>query len=222
MKSRSESLKASNIKWLGMLALFDAAVVFLFMAPELVDLTTMAAMRAGAATVLPVVILLLTGLLSHDAKATLVYWKLKNPLPGSEAFTKHAPADVRIDMRALAKNVGVLPSEPGEQNAKWYKLYRLVGDDPAVVEAHKLYLMYRDMAAVSLFLVPLVPLALWSAKAPIASLWAAGAFFFVQYLACAVGARNSGRRLVCNVLAVHSTRKVKAAPSVSAGQGRAP
>lgn len=52
-------------------------------------------------------------------------------------------------MVALKKNVGELPNEPAEQNKKWFKLYTLVSDKRAVVEAHKLYLMYRDMAAMS-------------------------------------------------------------------------
>ncbi|MHA6830442.1 hypothetical protein [Ralstonia pseudosolanacearum] len=210
MKARSDTLKAANIKWLVMLALLDAALVVLFIAPQLVDASMLAILRAGATAVLPVVVLLLTGALSHETKARLVYWRIANPLPGSQAFTKHAPADARIDVKALAKNVGALPTDPGEQNAKWYKLYRLVGDDPAVAEAHKLYLMYRDMAAMSLILTPLVPAAIWYAGAPTASRWLAACLFAVQYLVCAVCARHSGTRFVCNVLAVHSTRKVKA------------
>ncbi|RQS57646.1 hypothetical protein [Burkholderia sp. Bp8986] len=213
MKNRSPVLKAANMKWLVSLAAFDAAVVLLFVAPGLIDASTLAILRAGSTTALPVLVLLLTGLLSHAAKARLVYWRFTNPLPGSQAFTKHAPADARIDMKALAKNVGALPTDPGEQNAKWYKLYRQVGDDPAVSEAHKLYLMYRDMAAMSLLLIPLVPAALWYAGAPLGSRWLAGALFAAQYVVCAIGARHSGARFVCNVLAVHSTTKVKAAPA---------
>ena len=84
---------------------------------------------------------------------------VQNLLPGSETFTRYASADPRIDMAALKRNVGVPPGDPAEQNAKWYKLYRRVSRDPAVVEAHKLYLLYRDMAAISIMLVPLVPVA---------------------------------------------------------------
>ncbi|QOK96846.1 hypothetical protein HF909_10665 [Ralstonia pseudosolanacearum] len=218
MKARSHVLKDANIKWLVMLAILDAAVVLLFIAPELVDASKMVMLRASASPLLPVVVLLLTGLLSHEAKARLVYWRIKNPLPGSQAFTKYAPADARINMKTLAKNVGALPTDPGEQNARWYKLYRLVGDDPAVSHAHKLYLMYRDMAAMSLLLIPLVPAALWYAGAPSTSRWIAGGLFALQYVVCAIGARNSGTRFVCNVLAVHSTTKVKAAPT---GRGAA-
>ncbi|QHO77906.1 hypothetical protein ACH79_40285 [Bradyrhizobium sp. CCBAU 051011] len=210
MKSRSTVLKAANMKWLVSLAAFDAAVVLLFVAPGLIDASTLALLRAGSATALPVLVLLFTGLLSHDAKARLVFWKIANPLPGSAAFTKHAPADARIDMAALAKNVGALPTDPGQQNAMWYKLYRLVGDDPAVSEAHKLYLMYRDMAVMSLSMVPLAPAAIWYAGAPAGSLWIASGLFAVQYVMCAVAARHSGTRFVCNVLAIHSTTKVKA------------
>jgi hypothetical protein len=139
MKSRSDALKASNIKWLVMLAVLDAAVVLLFITPELVDAGKLALLRASVTPLVPVAVLLLTGLFSHEAKARLV-----------------------------------------------------------------------DMAAMSLLLIPLVPAALWYAGAPPASRWIAGGLFALQYVVCAIGARHSGTRFVCNVLAVHSTTKVKA------------
>jgi hypothetical protein len=211
MKNRSDALKTANIKWLVMLAVLDAAALMFFVAPELIGIGMISVLRTGATAVFPVVVLLLTGLLSHDAKARLVYWKIANPLPGSQAFSKYAPADARIDMKALTKNVGVLPTDPGEQNAKWYKLYRLVGNDPAVTHAHKLYLMYRDMAAMSLLLIPLVPAALLCVGAPPTSRWIALSLFALQYVVCAISARHSGTRFVCNVLAIHSSTKVKVA-----------
>jgi hypothetical protein len=215
MKRHSDALKAANIKWLLMLAVLDAAVVLFVAAPGLVSAGTVAILRAGASTLIPVVVLLLTGLLSHEIKARLVYWKLSSPLPGSAAFTRHAPADARIDMKALAKNFGALPTDPDEQNSKWYKLYRQVGDDPAVAHAHKLYLMYRDMAAMSLLMTPLVPAVLWYAGAAPGSGWMAGGLFALQYLVSAVSARHSSTRFVCNVLAVHSARKVKASAAAA-------
>ncbi|OSI21194.1 hypothetical protein [Bradyrhizobium canariense] len=210
MNKGSGALKAANMKWLVSLAAVDVGVTLLFVAPGLIDTSTLAILRAGAATSLPIVVLLLTGVLSHEAKARLVFWRFNNPLPGSAAFTKYGPADARVDMKALAKNVGELPHEPGEQNARWYKLYRQVSEDAAVAHAHRLYLMYRDMAAMSLLLMPLVPAAIWYAGAPPGSRWIAGGLFGLQYLVCAISARHSGARFVCNVLAVHSTKKVKA------------
>jgi hypothetical protein len=221
------SLKSLNMKWLVMLVVLDMIVVLLFVAPEVVKDATwnqLVVMRSLATTVLPVAVLLLTGLLSHNVKAILVYWRIKNPMPGCEAFTRHGPADVRIDMAALKKNVGELPTDPAEQNKKWFKLYKIVGDDKPVVEAHKMYLMYRDMAAMSLPLIALVPIGLYFVGATTSGLWITAAFFAVQFVACCLGARNSGTRFVCNVLAVHSTKKVSAAkePATKAPATKAP
>src|SRR5437764_2412021 len=122
----SRSLKSSNLKWLVLLAVLDAVVALFLVSPEMIDgitLTKLAVMRALGTAVLPVVVLVLTGLLPNNVKTMLVFWKVASPLPGSEAFTKHGPADTRIDMAALKKNVGALPTEPADQNAKWYKLY---------------------------------------------------------------------------------------------------
>lgn len=210
MKNRSTNLKTANIKWLVMLAVFDGLMA-LTLAPDFLSFSTAAFLRVSAALVLPVVVLLLTSLLSHHVKAVLVYWRLTHPLPGSEAFTKHGPADMRIDMAALAKNVGKLPTDPVEQNTKWYKLYRLVVDDVAVVDAHKNYLLFRDMAALSVFLVPAMLISLWLSGAPSASLLAAACLLATQYVICAFCAANSGRRLICNVMAAHSTRKIAGA-----------
>jgi len=208
------SLKSLNMKWLVMLASLDVLAALLLVAPEFLNdasWSSVAVMRGLVTVLVPVIVLLVTGVLSHDIKARLVYWKLSNPYPGCEAFTRHAPADVRIDLVALKKNVGELPVDPAEQNRKWFKLYRMVADDRAVVEAHKLYLLYRDMAALSLPLIVLVPAGLYLAGASVAVLWLAAGLFAVQFIVCCLGARNSGTRFVCNVLAVHSTKKVTTA-----------
>jgi len=205
------SLKSLNMKWLVMLAVLDLFVVLFFVAPEVIRDATfnqIVVMRGLATAVLPVVVLLLTGVLSHDAKASLVYWKTENAMPGCQAFTKYGPADQRIDMIALKKNVGEIPTEPSEQNKKWFKLYKMVDGDAVVVEAHKMYLLFRDMAAMSLPLIGLVPLGLYFVGVSIATLWIAVAFFVLQFLLSVAGARNSGRRFVCNVMSIHSTKKV--------------
>jgi hypothetical protein len=216
----SRTLNPLNIKWLVLLAVLDMIIVLFFVAPELTDritLTKLAVMRALGITVLPVGVLLLTGLLSANVKAMLVFWKMANPLPGSEAFTKYCGTDTRIDLAALKKNVGTLPTDAAEQNAKWYKLYRMVADDVAVVESHKRFLMYRDMAAMSLPLIVLVPLGLRIAGAGGLAEWIAVCVFLLQYLASALGARHNGVRFVCTVLAIHSTRKVTAPKARPAG-----
>lgn len=212
MKNNSErSLKALNFKWHVALATADAIVLALFVAPELITTATTTQLglyRALGTAVLPVAILLIMNVLSANAKAMLVYWKPLGVLPGCEAFTKYGPADVRVDMAQLRKNIGAWSEEPKEQNAKWFKLYKMVEDYTEVAGAQKDFLMYRDMAVLSLPLIVLAPLGLCVAGASHGSLWIAACLFAVQYLLAAISARHSGERFVCNVLAVHSARKI--------------
>ena len=221
MKSNGErSLKSLNMKWLVLLAAADVLFVRLFVAPDLlngVTLTQVGIGRVLTTTVMPVVVLLIVNVLPHDVKSMLVYWKPLGVLPGCEAFTKYGPRDPRIDMASLKKNVGALPTESNEQNSKWYKLYKQVPNEPEVQEAHKLFLMYRDMAVLSLPLVALVPLSLNVAGVSNSTLALAAGLFVVQYLLTAFSARWSGIRFVCNVLAIHSARKITApkAPATS-------
>ena len=212
MKNNGErSLKSLNMKWLVLLAAADVLCVLLFVAPDLlngVTLTQIGIGRVLTTTVMPVVLLLIVNVLPHDVKSMLVYWKPLGVLPGCEAFTKYGPRDPRIDMAALKKNVGALPTDSTEQNSKWYKLYKQVPNEPEVQEAHKLFLMYRDMAALSLPLVALVPLSLNVAGVSNSTLMLSAGLFVVQYLLTALSARWSGIRFVCNVLAIHSASKI--------------
>lgn len=224
MKNNGErSLKSLNMKWLVLLAAADVLFVLLFVAPDLLNEVTLTQIGIGRVlitTMMPVVVLLIVNVLPHDVKSMLVYWKPLGVLPGCEAFTKYGPRDPRIDMAALKKNVGALPTESTDQNSKWYKLYKQVPNEPEVQEAHKLFLMYRDMAVLSLPLVALVPLSLNVAGASNSTLALAACLFVVQYLLTAFSARWSGIRFVCNVMAIHSARKItpaKVAASSPAG-----
>lgn len=211
--SGERSLKSLNLKWLVLLAVADVLAVLLFVAPEILSGASLAQAEIGrvlTTSTMPLAVLLIVNVLPSDVKAMLVYWKPRGVLPGSEAFTKHGPADPRVDMAALKKNTGQLPTAPAQQNTKWYQLYKQVENDPAVAEAHKLFLMYRDMAALSLPLVVFVPVALCLVGAAQTAARLSAGLFFVQYLLNAFSARWSGIRLVSNVLAVHSTKKVGA------------
>jgi len=215
------SLKSLNMKWLALLAAADVLFVLLFVAPDLLNGVTMTQIGVGrvlTTTMMPVVVLLFVNVLPHDVKSMLVYWKPLGVLPGCEAFTKYGPRDARIDMGSLTKNVGVLPTESAEQNTKWYKLYKQIPNEPEVQEAHKLFLMYRDMAVLSLPLVVLVPLSLNVANVSNLTLALAGSLFVVQYLLTALSARWSGIRFVCNVLAIHSSRKITPAKTTTLKQ----
>jgi hypothetical protein len=207
----SKSLKSEYAKWLWMLVMADLVAVLLFLVPGMPSGATLAALgnwRMLTTVVIPVVVLLLVNVLPHSVKAMLVYWRRIGWLPGCEAFSKLAPADARINMQTLARNVGALPTDPREQNARWYQLYKLVENEPEIEEVHRSFLMYRDMAVLSLPFIGLAPACLYFAGASPGAQWIGAGIFAVQYFLTAVSARYSGIRFVTNVLAIHSARKL--------------
>lgn len=205
-----KSLKRRNIAWLVAGGIVDVVVLsaVAFHVP-LDSLTTkMAVIRSGLTALLPMPLLVLSYLIPQSLKARLVFWRWKNPLPGARAFSEHAPADPRIDLAALKKNVGPFPQAEEEQNATWYRLYKQVQSDATVVESHQNFLLFRDIAAMSLFLVPTVPVGLLFMGAGEATAMVSAVVFLVQYLATALASRNNGIRFVQNVLAIHSTQRI--------------
>lgn len=206
--SAGPSLKAKNMKWLALLAVADAvllgALASIPAAPG--SVVALAMERVAWSSLAPIAVLLLVNVVPHDIESMLVFWKPRGVLPGCEAFTKHARRDVRIDMAALARHVGVFPSAGAEQNAVWYRLYRQVSAEPDVVDAHRHFLLYRDMAVLTVGVIVLAPLALAWIRAP-ATVWlGTAAFLLIQFLLTALSARWSGIRFVCNVLAIHAAR----------------
>lgn len=207
--NNEKSLKSQNMKWLVLLAIADAMAVIFFLVPEVMDPFTVAAVwRALGTLVMPVIVILTINVIPHEVKSMLVYWKPLGVLPGCKVFTKYGPADRRINMAALKNNVGAWPTDPPEQNAFWYKLYKMIPNEPEVVDAHKQFLMYRDMAVLSLGLILLTPVTLYIVGTALSASLPACGLFAVQYLVTAVSARWSGIRFVCNVLAVHSARPI--------------
>jgi hypothetical protein len=209
-----KSLKAANLPWLVSLVVFDIIIVIAFVYPALISSSSVSQLtiaRAMVTLVLPVVVLLLTGLLPHNLKASLVYWKVTNVLPAHEAFTKHGLSDARVDMTALRDHVGEFPTIPREQNRLWFKLYKATENSPTVLEAHKMYLLYRDMAAISLLLLIFGPTGFYLSGFGHTAALATAGIFALQYLIAAISARHSGIRFVTNVMSIHSTTPPTAA-----------
>lgn len=204
----STSLKDLNFKWLWLLVGFDVAAVALIIEPGLLHSKTswedLAQVRNLGGLVLPIVTLLISNLFSQTTRARLVFWRWANPLPGSMAFTRFVNEDTRIDKAALLKRLGSFPTDPREQNATWYGIYRAHKDEAPVLDAHKLFLMYRDMASLSIVLLALFGIALWYAGVSRDTVLIGQAVFAAQYIATMIGARHAGSRLVCTVLAIES------------------
>jgi hypothetical protein len=107
-------------------------------------------------SILPVGIgLVLTSLLNALSpsifKHQIVFLRIKEPLPASEAFSKHLYADSRIDIDAIKRICALLPQTRRDQNTTWYKLFRKVSSDPSVASSHKDFLFFRDYCVFSLY-----------------------------------------------------------------------
>ena len=188
----------------------DAIVLVLLAFTSLLTAATLkefAWVRMLVAGIAPVVMLLLTSLLSADAMAVIVFWRVKETLPGHRAFSFYAPKDSRISLDTLRKNIGSFPDDPKEQNTLWLKLYEKVESDVTVAQANCHYLLFRDLAAMSLLLVPIATLAQYLGGAGVTELWITLALLVTQYGATAIAARNSGVRFVTNVLALYSVKR---------------
>lgn len=213
----SDSLKVGYQKWLWILVISDLLLVLLLAWPSLIfadELLKLINWRVLATALVPVLVLLLVNILPDKMKTMLVYWKPYGWLPGSEVFTNFAVKDARGDMETLAKNVGLLPLEPRKQNERWYQLYKMVDDRTEVVNAHRTFLMYRDMAVLSLAFGGLSSLLLYVADVPKGVAWAAVLLFLAQYILTSLSARWSGIRFVCNVVALHSASAINKAKPV--------
>jgi hypothetical protein len=152
--------------------------------------------------------LALTGVLnaqlSPEAKARIVFLRWRDPLPGCEAFTRHAKRDPRVDLAALESVCGTLPTTAREQNALWYKLYKSVGSDPSVTQVHRAFLFARDYACLALFACLVLGVAgflqISSRRTALIYL----AVLVSQFLLARRAARNHGVRFVTTVLALKS------------------
>lgn len=171
--------------------------------PKEIDVLTF--LKMSGYVIAPLLLFLLNGLVSSDQKAILVFWKIKDPLPGSEAFSKLSRIDYRIDRGKLKEIYGVLPKEPKQQNRLWYKIYQKNNSNLIVQASHSGFLLARDLTSLSILFVLFIgfPVLLISS-------WPVNFVYFsiliLQYLVVSRVAQVKGRRFVNNVLAVESSQ----------------
>jgi len=149
----------------------------------------------------PILTLILTGLISSDNKARLVFWRFRYALPGHRAFSDVVKHDARINIKQLAQKMGSLPKGPKEQNSQWYSIYKRYSEAPMVLHAHKNFLLARDLCSISFLFALIGPwgLLLHGHRSHAVLLYAS--VMFAHYLLFMAVARNHGNRFVGNVLA---------------------
>ena len=110
-------------------------------------------------TVASLAVGVLSWLVPKSWKEMMVFWRSGvRRLPSSEAFTKVAPADLRIDMTELSRRLGRLPSDYQKQSALWYTIYRKHSNEAAVNDANSAFLLYREITGIVPFLLIAVPI----------------------------------------------------------------
>ena len=149
-------------------------------------------------------------------KETIVFWRTgERRLPSSEAFTKTAPSDLRIDIETLAQRVGTFPTDFRQQSALWYATYRKHANEMSVTDANAAYLLYREMTSLTAMLVFVSLVAGELLQAPVSRVLVASGIIGLEYLLVMLATRNAATRLVANVLAIESASptSTKATPS---------
>lgn len=208
----SPSLKAENGKAIWLLVSADIVVIvlvltgFAFTQASLSELAQSAFVRGLLfAAAGPLVAVFLNDLLPSNTKASIVFWRIKDALPGHRAFSEHAEADPRIDIAALKKKVGEFPQNPRGQNSCWYKLFQKHQSDVIVSDSHKRFLLFRDSSSLTLLILAIAWIASVLSGAPAGLQATVVGGLAVQFLWLAVSARNTGIRLVQNVLALEAS-----------------
>lgn len=157
--------------------------------------------HAGFAGLAGIVMLVLQELFPRSAKEVLVFWRLRDRVPGCRAFTGIAPKDPRVDPTDLAVLLPSTPMTPTEQNALWYKWLKATESDTAIADNHRRFLILRDSAVLLALLTLATPvLLLWPASDTARTLMLGGGVL-LTYVVVALSARNAAVRLVGNVVA---------------------
>ncbi|MCJ2014186.1 hypothetical protein [Methylobacterium sp. J-076] len=213
--SKTKSLKDANRPKLWATIAMNVVVLYAFTQYEAVSAAGLKGLVAGATSLVPLTLALIlttiaNGFLSDKIKVWLVFLRRRHALPGHRAFSQFAGSDPRIDVDGLRKLLGKdWPTEPEGENRTWYRLFKEIENDPAVLYAHGEYLFTRDYAGfAALFVVGLGTAAAFTVR-PIPVLLVYLGCLILQFMVVRHVAVTYGNRFVCTVLARKSARPIK-------------
>ncbi len=155
--------------------------------------------------VFPFLIIIINGILPSNIKAGLVFFRFKYVLPGHRVFTKLVHRDPRIDTKKLFNQIGYKPVLPSEQNKLWYSIYKKIESTPFISESHRVFLLTRDIAAISFLFIPIGILILILNDLSLNIITKFSLVSSIQYVVIALVASNYGKRFALNVLAEYSS-----------------
>ncbi|MFD1735406.1 hypothetical protein ACFSCX_02405 [Bacillus salitolerans] len=137
------------------------------------------------------------GLLTSEMKFRIVFFKWKNPLPASRLL-KVIKKDSRFEIEQVIEKFGEIPIDPIKQNAYWYqKIYKINQDKEKIRDAHRNFLMTRDLTAICLifFIASIINVILFSGSINQILI------IFIEFFLLRYVASNYGHRLVTTSVA---------------------
>lgn len=202
----AKSLKEQNRWQIWLIVAANSLFLYGVVQANAIEVLGLSAIFKNVGNLLPVGIALiaatvLNGLLSANTKATLVFLRWQNALPGHRAFSQYAKSDPRIDLDALGQLHGSpLPNDPVEQNRVWFRMYKTVENTPAVLQVHRDFLLLRDYTGLAvLFVVFFGAVGVYAIEtSKTAGLYLV--LLVIQYLFVRQAASNYGIRMVTTVL----------------------
>lgn len=211
MAENNKELKPQNVPRLALFFGLNVAVLLILADGQTANftieqfVTTVGTMQNGVIVlVTSLAVIVLDGLVPERVKEFLVFLRLKHPLPGSRAFTEIAPKYPEyISLATLKRRIRPWPTEKqaARQNKLWLDLSVKYGGDPAVSQAHRSYLLTKEMTSLSMIFVPVFAITLYLLKAT--TTYVVGVYavaLFMQLALVALASRNYGTRLVIIVL----------------------
>jgi hypothetical protein len=201
---------------------FKAKVVSLFLVPS-VFLYAIAAgviYRGAGASFLDIQVLkeaaimaalcsLAQDVIPRSLKEVLVFWRLRDRLPGCRAFERHSTD--RYDLSRIV-NIAVLRALSGsdQQRVFYNRVYKKHQKDPAVAGKSFRYVAWRDTAAVWFFLALLtlpVAYSLAPTRFACAPAFKLTGFSVAAFLLTALAARLTANDLVGQVLSCETAER---------------
>ena len=201
-------IKSQNRKWLIGYLLLQMIIFSLFAGlidPTFSNANALLAKLRDPQGFLPLIAvtfsIVLEGFLNNPIKEFLVFWRIKNRLPGHRAFSVIGPSDARVNMEKVkALFPKGFPLDPREQNREWFQLYKTFGHEPRVFYSHKAFLLTRDLTALTAVIVPLSLIAHRIMGTPWEAIGYHVLFLLALLVVVSLSARNYGNRFVANVL----------------------
>jgi hypothetical protein len=206
-KEGAKTLKEQNHWLIGSFILWSCLLYAVVLAaprgvwPELQSAFARLSAKDGVfAAFSPLLAIMVTGLVSSQGKARLIFWRWRNSLPGHRAFSRLALRDARIDPSKLRALVRPWPQGPAEENRTWFALYKKFAEAPTVLQAHRAFLLARDLATIALIFALFGPVGLLLSNVDARGRFLYALVMFLHYIAFMIVGRNHANRFVCNVL----------------------